>query len=156
MILTWYQVGVNVTCVSGVCTLNPNITLPNDVYDWEVQPWTGDYGDWYTPFTFTVNADVPDLISPADGSSTADNTPEYQWEETTGASWYQLHVYQQGGSDVILTWYEVGVNVTCASGTCTLDPNIVLPNDIYEWQVQPWIGDYGVWYGPVAFTVNAP
>ncbi|OQY33232.1 MAG: hypothetical protein B6I38_03805 [Anaerolineaceae bacterium 4572_5.1] len=154
VILGWYQVGVDVTCASSICTPNPGIILPNDVYDWTVQPWTGAYGSWYGTLTFTVNADVPELLYPA--GTVTDSTPLYEWEETSGASWYQLQVDETGGSNVILGWYQVGVDVNCSGGTCSLDPNVFLLNDTYDWRVQPWTGTYGIWYGKFTFTVDAP
>ena len=98
---------------------------------------------------------MPVLLSPADNATITDNTPDYQWEETGGATWYRLKVDEQGGSNVIYTWYQVGNGVTCTGGSCTLNPNTVLPNVTYDWTVQPWTNSAGAWYSAFSFTVNA-
>ena len=117
--------------------------------------WTGDYGFWYDSFSFEVDAVVPVLLSPTNASSVVESTPEYEWEETIGASWYQLRVYN-GSGDVILNWYQVGVDVTC-SGACTLNPGVALPDDFrYDWTVRPWTGDYGNWYPELFFVTDLP
>jgi hypothetical protein len=100
-----------------------------------------------------MNAPVPELLTPANGATLTDRTPGYTWDETSGAIWYQLKVTENGGSDVILTWYQVGVDVTCSAGTCSLNPNIVLPNAVYDWRVQPYTTESGNWYGAFTFTV---
>ena len=98
---------------------------------------------------------APVLLAPVDGYVITDNTPEYQWEETEGAFQYQLNVIQSNGDDMILEWYEVGTDVICADGICTLNPEVALPNDTYEWIVRPWEDDFASWYASFIFTVDA-
>jgi len=99
---------------------------------------------------------TPVLLAPEDGYVITDNTPEYYWEETEGAFQYQLNVINSEGDDMILGWYQVGTDVICAEGICTLNPDVALPNDTYEWMVRPWEDDFASWYAPFIFTVDVP
>ncbi len=96
----------------------------------------------------------PALLSPVDGDLVSSNMPIFQWEETEGAFEYQLNVIHSNGDDIILEWYEVGIDVICQDGTCSLDPAVALNNGTYEWFVRPW--EDGDWYAPFSFTVDLP
>ena len=156
---TWFAVGGDVSCVAGTCSITPPVQLDNDDYTWSVRPWSAvdGFGPWYTNFTFTVAVPLPDLLAPADASTIIDDsTPEFQWEETFGATWYQLNIDGTGGN-VLKKWYAVAGDVSCVAGTCSVTPGDVLPNDDYTWEVLPYTAaGNGLWYAGFGFTLNVP
>ena len=98
----------------------------------------------------------PVLVAPLNGETLTTNMPTFQWQETAGAVGYQLNLINSNGDDQILDTYEVGIDVICADGICSLDPAAALPNDTYEWLVYPWIDDIGNGYASFTFTVDVP
>ena len=97
----------------------------------------------------------PLLDYPEDASTILSNNPSYQWEETPGATQYQLKV-DKDGINIFSTWYDVSTDVTCTDGICAVFPNIVLTEGDYEWTIQPWSAGAGegFWYDPFSFTVE--
>ena len=98
----------------------------------------------------------PLLDFPEDTSTIESNIPQYQWQETSGATKYLLEVKKDNVA-VFSNWYDVGSDVTCNSGICATLPNIPLTEGLYEWTVQPWTSS-GLrgWYAPFTFTVEVP
>ena len=154
----WYEVGDGVSCASDICSLDPGVSLWNGDYTWSVQPWTGVAGTWYDAFTVQVDAPVPGLTNPADGATVTVSAPDFRWDETGGATWYLFKADIQGGSNYMTKWYQVGNGVSCSGGECSFDSPPALPNDTYDWTVQPWSSGAGsgTWYGTFTVQVDAP
>lgn len=96
----------------------------------------------------------PLLLAPADGVELDINTPEFQWEEMAGATGYEFAITQQSSGETAIEWFEVGDQITCEGGVCSLHPDVPLPNDGYIWSVSPYLEDYGISYQQFSFTVN--
>jgi hypothetical protein len=75
----------------------------------------------------------------------------YIWTSVSGATKYQLQVYQ--GATQILN--KVVGSAVCVSGTCAFRHDIDLPNAAYTWRVRAMVGGAWLTYSPgQAFTVS--
>ncbi len=95
------------------------------------------------------------LLSPS-GSISA-NTPTYQWNAVSDATYYQLWVNDSRTSGKIATWYT-STNAGCSSGigTCSATPATTLTNGAAQWWIQTWNeAGYGPWSDPMNFSVGA-
>jgi hypothetical protein len=154
VIQTWYEVGVGLTCTS-TCSIQPPTTLANGNYNWWVQGWNSvGTSAWSNTANFTVNAPAPLQPTGLNTTGTA-NQPTYTWTHDPNSTWYQIQV--NGAAGVVLqTWYQVGINITCAS-TCSITPTTILANGSYTWWVHGYnpVGN-GAWSDGANFNVNVP
>jgi hypothetical protein len=84
------------------------------------------------------------------------NRPTYTWNESSGATRYQLRVAGPSGR-IINAWYDVGDEVTCtSSGRCSVRPTVTLVHRAdYTWRVRAR-NDFGTsaWSASRSFDVN--
>jgi M6 family metalloprotease-like protein len=71
---------------------------------------------------------VPELISPVDGSTIADNTPTFDWGDVTGTTQYQIQV------DNNVDFSSPVIDTTTTVSTYT--PTAALANGVYHWHVR--------------------
>jgi hypothetical protein len=84
---------------------------------------------WSVPVTYEGMASTV-LLDPVD-IATFNSTPEFTWEELSGASSYEIWIEQVGGSVI----NEVGITST------SWTPSTALADDEYEWWVRPYVTD---------------
>ncbi len=94
----------------------------------------------------------PALIAPAGVS--ADATPTYSWNASSGATWYRLYVKDNVGHK-IYTWYRAE-EAGCASGSgvCSVTPATAMDGET-RWWVLAYSGcGYSPWSDTMTFTVT--
>jgi len=145
----WYK-SVDV-CSGGTCSITPSKVLANDDHTWWIRTWNSSgYGPWSDGMDFRFKPGTATLTSPT--GSITDCTPDYTWEEVSGATWYYLWVNDSSGK-VFSKWYK-SVDV-CSGGTCSTTPSTVLTNDDHKWWIQTWnTAGYGPWSTEMNFTVS--
>jgi len=154
VIKKWYRDSdVNAGSTSSITP--PQVLLPGD-YTWWIQTYNNyDYGPWSDLMEFEVIAPsappgTATLTSPS--GSITDCTPDYIWEEVSGATWYYLWVNGPTGN-VIKKWYKSAD--VCSSGTCSITPSVQLVNGAHKWWVRAWnSAGYGSWSTGMNFTVS--
>lgn len=139
----------------------PGAGLPADgTYWWRVRArdWAGNLSGWSAVLTFTLDTVPPSgvtLLSPANGSSTNDTTPTFDWTDATDANplgLYDIQVDDSGGG-----FPSPEINTT--SGPSTFTPGTPLvgnPPTTYSWRVRARdaAGNAGPWSATFTFTVN--
>lgn len=138
LIATWYSASeVNCGSGAGVCSFTPTTELPNGEMVWQVRTGNdNENGPWSNPINITLQ-DVPGattLISPS--GTITDSTPTYTWNAVSGSTRYGLLVESSNSGDIIANWYTASeVGCSNGTGTCTITPTTVLPDDEMVWQV---------------------
>jgi endonuclease/exonuclease/phosphatase family metal-dependent hydrolase len=151
----WFEAGAaGCAAGTGTCTANPGITLVG-AGTWWVQTWnaTG-YGPWSTGLTFS-GAVPPAASLPQNPSGTiADAAPAFSWSAVADSTYYYLWVNDSRGN-VLRRWFDAA-SAGCAagSGTCTVNPGLVLSGS-GTWWVQTWnpAGE-GPWSAGRTFSVQ--
>jgi uncharacterized protein (TIGR02145 family) len=136
-------------------------SLFDGTYYWKVRckDSIGNWGAWsgvWSLAIITVGPSAPTLVSPADGSTTNDNTPAFDWSDVSGAAAYELIVDNSSGfgspeiDQTSLTASNYIATSSLADGT-------------YYWKVRckDNVGNWGAWSGVWSFTIknvgpNAP
>jgi hypothetical protein len=118
-------------------------------YDWRVRtvsngiegPWSETRMFTYTPLERTWQ------ISPADGFTTSDTTPTFEWGEITGATMYLFQLRLP--DDTLVRNILVSDATYCTDGgSCvwTIDDGILEPGVTYKWHVRAKNGrNFGRW-----------
>jgi hypothetical protein len=126
--------------------------LADRTYYWRVRARNAaaNWGDYCTAWSVTIDTTPPPTpvrIRPANGSTTNDNTPLFQWYASDGAVMYQLLVVDS--TDVTV------IDRTQTQRSYT--PTTALVNGTYRWQVraQDAAGNWSGWGIRWSFTVNA-
>lgn len=125
-------------------------------YKWRIfAKNSGMLGEWSEMRTFTysrLNRTVQ--VSPANGFSTSDTTPEFQWEEITGATMYLFQVRLP--DDTFVGNFLVSDTTYCVDGgSCTWELSSALPPGEYKWHVRAKNGrNFGRWTAYRTFTIN--
>jgi len=93
-----------------------------------------------TGWSFALYADpnAPVLTSPPDSSTTADNTPTFQWQAVSGAVKYAIELYRDAGLTDFVLFDEI-------DGSTEFTPGSALSDDTYYWHVQ---ANDGISWGP--------
>jgi hypothetical protein len=108
--------------------------LPSITYHWQVRARnlvdTTDGGPWWS-FTRDGIPAVPVAVSPV--GIIIDAHPTYVWNESNGASSYQVIVYSIGSSASVIE-ETVGSSV-CFGGVCAYHPSAELPLGEYKFKV---------------------
>ena len=145
---------VSVNCPGAVCSVTPNLYLPNGNYTWSIQTYNPiAMGPVSAPMGLTVSIPTATLIAP-EGTITT-RTPTYSWNEVPPSTQYQLAVNTAAGAAVFRQWYQAGD--VCTGGVCEATPTFNLPNGSYNWYIQAYnpVGA-GPWSAPKAITVTVP
>ena len=121
-------------------------------YVWYVQGWGPSIGytDWSGPYSFTVEACVPEELSIVGPSEVGQYAfMSYEWEADPCATWYQLWVNKDGSS-----WYNEWHETGEVTGTITQDVSFhTLGN--YEWWVRGYSPDgNGPWTSTSSFDIG--
>lgn len=116
-------------------------------YNWRVQVMNADksaVSPYSVQRTFTyTQLDRVTLLSPADGTLTAESSPTMEWTPVTGATYYIFNV--RGLDDSILTWDLVPATA-CDATTCSAEPSVTLPSGDWQWHIRSKNGtNYGRW-----------
>ncbi|MBN1427587.1 MAG: hypothetical protein JXB07_04325, partial [Anaerolineae bacterium] len=133
-------------------TYSPSTALSNGTYVWRVriQDTMGTWSDWSTPWTLEVDGQMPatpTLLSPADGSTTNDLTPAFDWSDGIDVSYYRLQVDDNANfsSPILDVWVRAS----------THSPRTALSNNTYTWRVriQDTMGTWSDWSTPWTLIV---
>ncbi|NSW54224.1 MAG: hypothetical protein HPY85_17110 [Anaerolineae bacterium] len=127
-------------------------------YDWRVRtvsngiegPWSETRMFTYTPLERTWQ------ISPADGFTTSDTTPTFEWGEITGATMYLFQLRLP--DDSLVRNILVSDATYCTDGdSCvwTIDDGILEPGVTYKWHVRAKNGrNFGRWTAYRTITIT--
>jgi len=121
----------------------PGISMINQQYWWRVTAnMGGSLSDWSEVRTITItgapgNA-APVAVSPADGATTSDRTPTFDWSDVPTAVRYRIQMSTTPGFGVWL------VNQTTTVSTWT--PGVNFNPGTYYWRVQAEGGGDSSWF----------
>jgi len=129
-------------------------SLPDDSYYWRVRAKNSknNWGEWSEVWSFTIDTKgpiAPTLVSPANTSSTNDNTPTLDWHNVTDAEEYQIQI----DSNSNFTSPQIDkVGITNSTYT-TLSS---LSDGTYYWRVRAKdnLGNWGGWSSGWSFTID--
>lgn len=98
-------------------------------YYWRVKSVTGGVdSSWSPTWTFIVSPlDIPTLVSPADGTTSTDTYPTFEWDEVAGADNYTVQ-YSQDDT------FATSQTRVCAGSSCP--PNVDLTTGPWYWRVK--------------------
>lgn len=155
----WYDQSAICTDIdTGTCTTSLPVTLTAGVHSWWVQAWTsaGGYSLWSseTQFTVSIPLSVPVVTAPI--GTVSDTTPDFVWNASDGATWYQIWVTND---DTEANVFEQHIDqvIACTGGVCTLTSPITLTDGNYKFWLRAWSPDtgYSDWTGENLFAVAA-
>jgi len=134
-------------------SFTPATGLSDGTWYWHVQAHNSGGGSGYqgSPFSFSIDTEAPDipvLLTPSDGSSTNDLTPEFSWT-STGDS-YTLE-YSQDES------FTSGVTTVEDLTETSYTPGTALPEGEWYWHVEAYdqVGNgSGYQTVPFSFTLD--
>ena len=132
-------------------TSNTNLSWSGAVpgtYYWRVMGYSGTTpGTWSDPWSFTIPAGAPTLVSPV-GGATVTPPISFQWQTVPGASYYQV----QASTDPAfgsLAYYH-GSTATTQSWSLTA-------YGVYYWRACAYYGTVqGPWSSPASFSYLPP
>ena len=130
--------------------------LSTGTFYWKVRAKNASdqWGSWSSVWSFTITGGTsppatPSLSSPANGSSTDDTTPTFDWGDVSGATRYELIV------DNNADWSSPEIhnaNITSSSYT----PGTALSAGTYYWTVKAYNTAGSSDWAPIyTFTINA-
>ena len=150
VLTTWYT--ATDICSADKCSVNPNLSLTEGSYLWQVQAASGNQSSpWSKEIPFTVKPAAPTapvLQSPSGGIN--DVQPTFQWNPSKGASEYRLVVTGSVG-DVLRTWYKT--QDVCDASKCSVKPTLTLESGSYSWQVQASSPAGAIWSDAMQFNL---
>ena len=119
------------TVGAGTTFYVPNPALTPNRWYWRVRATnTCGPGSWSTPRTLDVltTPGQPGLISPLQGESTCDATPEFTWSAVSGASGYRFQLDDETSfSTPVIEQYQAGLSYIPGSG---------ISPETYYWRVR--------------------
>jgi len=142
---------------SNNTSLSANFTIPSDATTgtWDVNIQSSIDGSLSLNNGFTINAsepapDAPTLSLPANGSTSNDNTPLFDWNDPTYA--YRYHLIVDDNSDFSSPVVE---QTDLSSSSYTY--NNILHNGTYYWKVRAKniINTWGQWSDTCSFILNS-
>jgi len=152
---------------SGVTTVNdittesyePTTPLsPDGVWYWHVEAIDESLnvsGFQDSPFSFTLDTEVPaapELYTPADGSMTSDNTPQFSWESSAGTGGFYTLEYSSTSD------FSADVTTVTSIYTTNYTPDVPLSSmGVYYWHVKATdrAGNEGEYQDtPASFTLS--
>ncbi len=119
-------------------------TWDNDPNTIHTMTWGGSYAGMplYSVSVVTLSRTTPTTIAPS--GAIYESTPTYQWSEVTGATNYQLDLYNAGTTSIVYSKQITESN--CTEGICSATFVEELASDAYEWKVRAYVDDaYGPW-----------
>lgn len=157
---TYYEIEVDndagftspeIDAAPSASTYTPGSNLSPGTYDWRVRPCNGcGCGEWSQTWGVDLLSTpaVPSLTSPADGSTTGDDTPSFGWGSVFGGTTYAI----QADDDPGFGSAEIDDITAGTFYTAT----IPLPDATYHWRVQALNAcDTGAWSSPWQLTVDS-
>ncbi len=141
--------------VNDGTSYTPTTALTNLLtYHWRVRAVDseGQFGAWSGASSLRVEWGAVSGLSPTDGSSTTDITPEFRWTAVAGAAKYEIQIADSEAN--LAGSQSVDVN----DGT-SYTPTTALTNLLtYHWRVRAVDGEgqFGAWSGPFSFSIFAP
>ena len=151
------MVGLDSTTAHEVTASNytPSTSLTNlQTHYWQVRAkdGNGQFGAWSTAHSLQVNWGAVSGLSPADGASTTDITPEFSWSAVAGATRYEIQI-ADSAADLSGNPTVDDKNVPGTSYT----PTTALTNQqLHHWRVRAVDGDGqpGNWSRTQELNVN--
>ncbi len=136
----------NVGSVSQYTVPDEN-ALPDGVYYWHVRAENTDgLGSWSENWIFRVDTLMPQLLSPADGKNTNDNTPTFSWENKVVADNWEIWI------DNKADWSTTIVDNSTEN---TYTPATGLADNVYYWRVRGYQGaDVSIFSSVRSFRVD--
>jgi uncharacterized repeat protein (TIGR01451 family) len=152
---------------SGTIALLTEATTPalaNGTYYWQVRAGgITSWGSWSGTRSFKVNADstppdIPAMISPADGSTTDDDTPALSWGSVTDPSApveYEAVLFNSSDIQLFSTTNLLGQWTTSTQATVSV-LGLALEDGTYHWRVKARdsIPNTSGWSAWAYFTIN--
>jgi hypothetical protein len=142
---------------SGSC-YTPSGPLADSAYHWRVQASNScGCGSWSSAWSFTIETScptpsAPSLSSPANGSSTYDTTPYFNWSSVNGATSYRIQV------DDSSSFSSPAIDTTTSNSNYA--PGMALtPGTMYYWRVNATNldrGGTGPWSTVWSFSLTTP
>lgn len=136
-------------------SFTPTSDLPDGIYRVWVKakaPRTPWQTDWSEMFVFKIDQSAtPSAPEPIAGiGNTVDRTPQFEWNESSGANNYELWVNKDGGT-------AKAIHETAITGT-TFTPTENMADGDYTWWVRSNYqnGQQSIWSPPNHLTVRIP
>jgi hypothetical protein len=150
----WDSPEINTT--TSVSSYTSGVFLSDDWYNWAVRGHNTSgscdvWGDWSTVWGFWVDTAAPlapTLYSPANGSTTSDSTPSFDWSAPSGSVEYRIQI------DNDANFSSPAINVLVSSSNFT--PGSNLSDDTYYWKVQGRddAGNWSSWSSTWSVTIE--
>ncbi len=128
--------------------------LADGMYYWHVraQDNSGNWGGWSAAWSFSLKTSgplPPGLVAPAQGSTTNDNTPSFDWNVVSDATGYTLQVSAVANFATLIIDQQ---NLTQNNYTAST----ALNDGLYYWRVQAKdvLGNWGGWSVVRNFNIN--
>ena len=135
-------------------TFTPTKPLYNGHYYWRVRARYGEdaWKEWSTVYRITISTprpSAPTLLIPPDSSLVADDTPDFDWNDVSDASVYELIV------DNSVDFSSPEINQSALTQTNYVTENPLLDGHYY-WRVrcQDIVGNWGGWSMTWNFTID--
>jgi hypothetical protein len=132
-------------CEGLTCTLWPSVDALAGTYQLYLQTWGpagfngGSAASWSTPQSLNLNVGATGIIANPVFEDANTGRPGLQWDAATNATWYNVFVSTANFSNIYLNGWYSSLDLGCAEGgTCSVIPNINLPNGSYTWYVGTW------------------
>jgi hypothetical protein len=121
--------------------------LADDIYYWRIRgiydlDGCEIFGNWSNVWAVTIDTvppNIPSLISPADGATTNDQTPSFDWSSVTEATQHNIQIYNSVNlSDPVIDILPIDSSYT---------PSSPLADGTYIWWVRAGdaAGNWGGW-----------
>lgn len=146
----------NVTC-GTYCEfrLPPDLGNMYGPYEWRVQALGSgtDMSGWSTQRTFYYTQLArPAQYTPVDGSTTSDQSPLFEWEDVTGATFYLLQIRTMTDTMVV---EKLWTQADSCGLWCSRDLESMLQPGTYQWHVRAKNGrNFSQWTAYRTFTVT--
>lgn len=120
-------------CQSGTCS--GKVDLGYGKFFWQVRAISvqGGYGDWSDPLPMTIDTAPAAPVIRGPVGVIADSTPILEWNEVDGATRYRVVLLYWGKP--IIHYDDYLAADICQSGVCSVQPEGILLNGTYTWQV---------------------
>lgn len=150
--------------MSGTCGTYCEFRLPPDLgnqygtYEWRVQALgSGTHMSGWSAkryFTYT-QLGRPAQYTPADGGSTSDQGPLFEWEDVTGATYYLLQIRNNANDNMVVEKLWTQADSCGPLGVCSRELASLLKPGTYKWHVRAKNGrNFGQWTAYHTFTVT--
>ncbi|MBF0444770.1 MAG: cadherin repeat domain-containing protein [Magnetococcales bacterium] len=151
----WYKAAdAGCSSGSGTCSATPSTTFAVGYYSWTVKPYGTKGLGTTASATFDLQSEASTITGSPSGTIT-ESSPTFKWSATSGATYYQLRIINNIGSDIHKKWYTAAsANCNNAATSCSYKPDIIFSDSSYSWYIKPWTTSAGTESSAINFTVN--